>query len=90
MVVKDSETGSFLSGLFLGVALGAMSALVLAPKSGKRLRRDIAREAGRTKRRAEDSVEQLVARGSGALEAAKDAVAEAQQTVRRAVRTIAR
>ncbi|HXV62525.1 MAG TPA: YtxH domain-containing protein [Vicinamibacteria bacterium] len=90
MVVKGRESGSFLSGLLLGATLGAMSALVLAPKSGKRLRRDIAREAGRTKRRAGDSVEQLVARSSGALEAAKDAVAEAQQTVRRAARTVAR
>ena len=90
MVAKDHENGSFLNGLVLGVALGAMGALVLAPKSGKRLRRDIARKAGRTKRRAEGSVEQLVARGSGALEAAKDAVAEAQQTVRRAARTVAR
>ncbi len=38
---KGSTTGSFLMGVLVGGAVGAIVALLLAPKSGKELRRDI-------------------------------------------------
>jgi gas vesicle protein len=39
----ESATVSFLSGLIVGVAIGAGLALLLAPQSGKRTRRRLAR-----------------------------------------------
>lgn len=40
---EDSSAISFLSGLFLGIAVGAGLALVLAPQSGQRTRRRLVR-----------------------------------------------
>ncbi|MBI5326064.1 MAG: YtxH domain-containing protein [Ignavibacteriae bacterium] len=46
---KDSDSGSFTRGLFLGAFLGgvvgAVTALLLAPKSGAELRKDIAQKS---------------------------------------------
>lgn len=39
---KGSTTSSFLMGVLVGGVAGAVVALLLAPKSGKELRRDIA------------------------------------------------
>lgn len=39
---KNSTTSSFVMGVMIGGAVGAVVALLLAPKSGKDLRRDIA------------------------------------------------
>lgn len=39
---KNTNTGSFFMGVLIGGAVGAVVALLLAPKSGKELRRDIA------------------------------------------------
>lgn len=94
MSTNGNGNGRFVEGLFLGVALGAMGAALLTPKSGKRLRRDIAREGRRMKRRgedfkerAEDAVGELVEQGSDALEAARDTVAEAKHVVHKAARS---
>jgi gas vesicle protein len=35
---------NFLSGMLLGAAIGAVTALILAPESGDQLRKDIRRE----------------------------------------------
>jgi gas vesicle protein len=35
---------NFLSGMVLGAAVGAVTALILAPESGSQLRKDIRRE----------------------------------------------
>lgn len=43
---EDSPTVSFLSGLVIGAAIGAGLALVLAPQSGKRTRRNLVRSVG--------------------------------------------
>lgn len=46
---KDSESSGFTRGLFLGAIIGglvgAVTALLLAPKSGKELRKDIAEKS---------------------------------------------
>lgn len=39
----DYSAGSFISGLFLGVAVGAGLALLMAPQSGRRTRRALVR-----------------------------------------------
>lgn len=43
--IQDSVT--FIAGLTIGALIGAASALLMAPQSGKRTRRDIARRAER-------------------------------------------
>lgn len=40
---EDSSVVSFMSGLVVGAAIGAGLALLLAPQSGKRTRRNLAR-----------------------------------------------
>jgi gas vesicle protein len=55
----DTETCSgtmrgFAIGLVLGAAAGATVALLYAPKSGARLRRDIGAQVDRAKRKAAD------------------------------------
>lgn len=43
MYEEDYSAVSFVSGLFLGAAIGAGVALLLAPQSGRRTRRALAR-----------------------------------------------
>lgn len=43
--IQDSIT--FIAGLTVGTLIGAMTALLLAPQSGRRTRRDLARRAER-------------------------------------------
>ena len=88
---------SVVNAVFLGAALGAVGALLLAPKSGRKLRRDIARQGTRMRRRGEDfkvragdTMDDWVERGNAALETAKDAVEEARQIVRGATRAASR
>lgn len=40
---EDSAAVSFVAGMIIGVAVGAGLALVLAPQSGRRTRRDLIR-----------------------------------------------
>lgn len=90
----DRGDGYPWNTILVGAALGAMGALLVAPKSGKRLRRDIARQGERIRHRgrdmrfrAEDTMDELVERSNDALETAKDAVMEAQDAVRKATRS---
>ncbi len=71
----DEHSGTvFVSGFFLGAAMGAMIALVLAPTSGKRLRRDLARESRKVAHRAAETAERIRDTGSDAFEQAREAV----------------
>ncbi|MBX6364641.1 MAG: YtxH domain-containing protein [Gemmatimonadetes bacterium] len=50
MYYEDRSSGvSFLAGLVLGAVVGAGVALLVAPQSGKRTRRQIARAATKTR-----------------------------------------
>lgn len=74
----DSEnTSYFLVGLFTGVCLGGVAALLLAPESGRQLRRDIRKGGRRVARRASETIEDLRDRGEDALEDARDKFEEA-------------
>ena len=50
----SKETNSFLKGLGLGVVAGAVTGILLAPKSGKETREDIKKVATDIKGKAED------------------------------------
>jgi gas vesicle protein len=51
--------GNFLAGLGLGALIGAIAALLLAPKSGEETREDIAKAAEDLKKKANKVVEEL-------------------------------
>ncbi|MDH7602369.1 MAG: YtxH domain-containing protein [Armatimonadota bacterium] len=51
--------GHFMAGLGVGALIGAIAALLLAPKSGEETREDIARAAEELKKKANKVVEEL-------------------------------
>ncbi len=62
---KDSDSGSFTRGLFLGAVMGglvgAVTALLLAPKSGAELRKDIAEKSAELYDKATDMLQTVEA-----------------------------
>jgi len=73
----------FVSGLFLGATLGAMAALLLAPKSGREVRADLYAGGERLKERASVKATDLIGRGEAAIETAKEVARETADGVRR-------
>lgn len=68
MYYENDETGvPFLMGLVLGVAIGAGLALLVAPQSGRRTRRTLAR-------RVEDVADEAVGRWDDARDELRSAV----------------
>jgi gas vesicle protein len=71
----DEHKGTvFAAGFFIGAAMGAIVALTLAPTSGKRLRRDLARESRKVAHRASETAARIRDTGSDAYERAREAV----------------
>ena len=60
---NDSNTKSFLLGALIGGAVGAITALLFAPKSGRELRRDIVDNSTELYDRATDFVNTTVSEG---------------------------
>jgi gas vesicle protein len=73
--------GSFL----IGVAIGAATALLLAPQSGAATRRDIKRGARRAKRAATDLAGDITTRVSDTFDQARDRVEHGIDTARQAI-----
>lgn len=76
------ESAVFAAGLFMGVAIGIMGALLFAPKSGKRLRQQLAREGRKLQHRTAEAVDELKEHGSEIVEVARDRVSDAQAGLR--------
>ena len=73
--MRDEETSTiFLMGFFAGAAVGGLVALVLAPTSGRRLRRDLAREGRKVAHRASETTERIRDQGANAFERAREVV----------------
>jgi hypothetical protein len=53
---RGSWLGAAATGLGIGLALGAVAALLLAPKSGAELREDLLSKVGRTSERLGDTI----------------------------------
>jgi gas vesicle protein len=73
----------FVSGLFLGASLGAMAALLLAPKSGREVRADLYAGGERLKERASVKANDFIGRGEAAIEKAREAARETADGVKR-------
>ncbi len=85
---QPSERGSFgiaLTFLFIGMGIGAMSALLFAPKPGKQLRKAIRRKYEDARDVIEDFADQagdVIGRGAEFAESAKDFASSARDTAR--------
>ena len=66
-----SKSGGFLLGAFIGASAAAVTALLFAPKSGKELREDLAKEADRYKEQLSEYGEIARAKGVEFAEVAK-------------------
>ncbi len=88
---SDKNTvGTAITFLFIGLGAGALVALLLAPKSGKQLRKDLRRgyEDARDAveefaEEAKDRVEEAMERGSDWVDAAREKVEPLRAAVRR-------
>ncbi len=73
-MAHDLDSGSVLVGLFVGAALGGMAALLLAPTSGRKLRRDLAREGRLLGHRVTETVDEIRDKGEDAYERVREVV----------------
>ena len=85
-----SSVGTALTFLMIGLGAGALVALLLAPKTGKQMRRDIRRTYEGARDRVEDFTEEarervsdVVERGSEWVDAAREKVEPVRAAVRR-------
>jgi gas vesicle protein len=80
----------FTFGLLAGAALGVMGALLFAPTSGKRLRRELSREGRRFSNRVAETAEELRDRSSDVYESAAEVASDAARSVKRAAHSMVR
>lgn len=79
---QQNYTKGFLMGALVGSAVGAITALLLAPKSGKELRQDIATKTSDIYGKASDYYGIVEDKVSGVVSAAaQDGKAKAQQII---------
>ena len=83
---SESKVGYGLAMLFLGVAAGAVTALLLTPKTGQQMRRTLRRNY----REAKDTFEELKDRAGDALERGAEFAAAARDAAREKVAPIAK
>jgi len=96
---EDSRVGTAITFLLIGLGAGALTALLLAPKSGKLLRRDLKRgfdeakdtvedwadEAKDRTREASDRLRDVAKRGVGLAEEIRDTAREKVEPLRRVI-----
>ena len=96
---ESSNVGTAITFLLIGLGAGALAGLLLAPKSGKQLRRDLKRgyddavdtvgdwadDAKDRVREAGDRVRDVAGRGAGIAEDLRDTVREKAEPLRRAI-----
>lgn len=96
---ESSNVGTAFTFFLIGLGAGALAGLLLAPKTGKQLRRDLKRgyedaretvgdwadEAKDRVREAGDHVRDVASRGADAAEDLRDAVREKVEPLRRAI-----
>jgi gas vesicle protein len=76
-----SNVGVFVCGLLTGAALGAAAAILLAPKAGWKMRRDLADGVGDLGQAAKDRWGDVTAAASSAVDKGREAFEQARGTV---------
>lgn len=78
---KNKSSKSFIMGAIVGGIVGAVTALLLAPKSGKEMREDINEQAAALKERSLQLKDTAVEKGSEWISIAKEKSSEIAKTV---------
>lgn len=78
---KNKSSKSFIMGAIVGGIVGAVTALLLAPKSGKEMREDINEQAAVLKERSLQLKDTAVEKGSEWISIAKEKSSEIAKTV---------
>jgi gas vesicle protein len=86
----SSQFGTALTFLLIGIGAGAVAALMLAPKSGEQLRRDIRRRYEDAREAIEDLADEAKERVEDVLERGSDWVEDVEETTRKRVAPLAR
>ena len=76
-----SNVGVFVCGLLTGATLGAAAAILLAPKAGWKMRRDLADGVGDLGQTAKDRWGDVTAAASSAVDKGREAFDQARATV---------
>jgi gas vesicle protein len=81
-MASDNGGANFLAGFLVGATVGAIAALLLAPKSGRELRESLAEEGKKLRDRAVDEGRRFVEQAEvpGAVRNAAKSVKEALTT----------
>jgi gas vesicle protein len=81
---------NFTFGFFAGAALGAIGALMMAPMSGRRLRRELSLDAHKFSNRVSETAEELKDKGSDVYGSTAEVVSDAARGLSRAAQSLAR
>lgn len=94
VTVIETDSGATVKWFLIGALLGAGAGILLAPQSGERTRRDLARRAKRLRDEAEDKLEEfgdeLETRGRKIKGAVEDWADDVKEEVREGKRAITR
>jgi gas vesicle protein len=82
---RDSDAGARMAYFILGATVGALAALLFAPKSGRELREDLADATRKGVDRARETGAQLSARAGEYYDAAAERAGELAATARETV-----
>lgn len=83
---NEGGGANFLVGLFVGAAMGAMGALLLAPKARKEIEDTLAEEGRKLREKAEGKISELRDSGEDIVGRSREAYSETAQGVKKAAR----
>jgi len=86
--MSDSNGYGFVAGFFLGSALGAALALLIAPKSGIELRENLAEEGKKPRETTSRNVSELREKSEELYGKARETIQDTAEGVKEAARTI--
>jgi gas vesicle protein len=81
--MRSNGRPGFARGLFFGATLGALTAVLLAPKAGRAMRSELFARGERLKRRASEGRSRLDGLGEEAMSRLRDAARETAGGVKR-------
>ena len=84
---NESGGGNFLVGLLIGAAVGAMGALLLAPKARKEIQDTLTAEGKKLRETAEGKLAELRDRKDDLYERSREAFAETKEGVKKAAQS---